>query len=132
MFDLSKFFTRGLRNTVLAKPGIYFSFKGPWTQIFSGQPIDRWHVGDFSAAEYTIVVDADPNNREIIKCLVVASPNDASVVTYGRIATIDNLVNVSAQVNGSYVEVVLSVKDDLHGGCKASFSASYYETQNPI
>ena len=131
MFDLSKFFTRGLRNTILAKPGIHFSFKGPWTQIYTGQAIDRWHVGDFTSAEYTIAIDLDQNNREIIKCLVVASPNDASVTVYGRSATAENLVDVTAQVTGSYAELVLSAKPGK-SGAKASFSATYYETHNPI
>lgn len=132
MFDVSKYFMRGLRNTVLAKPGTQFSFKGPWTQIYNGEAIDRWYMGDFSSAEYTIAVDLDKSNREIIKCLVVAGLETASVVVYGRIATGEQLVTVDARVNGSYAELVLTPKSVSTEGAKASFSATYYESHTPI
>jgi len=132
MFNISNYFTRGLRNTVLAKPGLNFSYKGPWTQIYNGEAIDRWYIGDFSSAEYTITVDLDPTNREILKCLVAGSPNDASINVYGRSTTGEPIVNVSATVNGSFVEVVLTPKDDSKKGAKAAFQATYYEAHSRI
>lgn len=129
MFDITKFFTRGLRNTLLLKPGIHFSIKGPWKQIYTNTAIDRWYVGEFSSAEYTITIDADTENREIVKCLVAASPNDASVTVYGRSNTVVPLVTVDAQVNGSYVELLLTATEGK-AGCKASFFANYYESHN--
>jgi len=132
MFNINNYFTKGLRNTLLQKPGINMSVKGPWVQVYNGEPIDRWYVGDFVSAEYTISVDLDQTNREIIKCLLVAGPEDASVVVYGRIATANQLVTVDAQVNGSYAELILAPKDSAANGCKVSFSATYYEAHNPI
>lgn len=132
MFDISKYFTRGLRNTILAKPGLNFSYKGPWTQIFKGEAIDRWFVGDFLSAEYTITIELDSGNREIIKCLVTAGPNNASINSYGRSTVGDPIVNIAATVNGSYVELVLTPKDESKKGAKAAFHATYYEAHDPI
>ena len=64
----------------------------------------------------------------IIKCLLTASPNEASVVVYGRASTTTDLVNVTAQVTNSYVELMLSPKTDAQKGCKASFSATYFKS----
>ena len=67
--DLTKFLKKGLRNTVLLKGGINFSYEGMWKEVQSDLVIDEWHMGDFSSAEYTINVESGKDAKEIIKVL---------------------------------------------------------------
>ena len=50
------------------------SIHGPGKKITEDTLLDRWLVGDFCAAEYTIVADLSTFPKEIVKCLVVAGP----------------------------------------------------------
>ena len=52
--------------------------------LVEGLVLDKWHVNTFTSAEYTISVDYDTNNKEMLKVLVVASPNQSSLTIYGR------------------------------------------------
>ena len=58
-------------------------------------------MGDFASAEYTINIELGRDKKEIIKCLLTASPNEATVVVYGRASTTTDLVSVTAQVTNS-------------------------------
>ena len=51
-----KFFGKGLKNTVMPQNGANPDL-GPWKKITEDTLLDRWLVGDFCAAEYTIVAD---------------------------------------------------------------------------
>ena len=136
MFDIGKFFGKGQKNTVLLKNGANFSYHGPWKKITEDTVLDRWLVGDFCAAEYTIVADLSTFEKEIVKCLVVAGPSTAEIVTYGRSNLANNLLDVTATVNDSYVNVIVNAKpldDSAPGrGAKVIFSANYYQTQNVL
>ena len=74
MFNIAKFISAGLQNSMLLKNNSGFSFSGPWKGIYNETLLDRWHVGDFNSAEYTISIDYDNSNKEILKCLVVGTP----------------------------------------------------------
>ena len=84
MFDVSRFFGKGDRNTLLMKNGLNLSYNGPYSVVEEGLILDQWHVNTFATAEYTISVDYDTNNKEVLKVLVSASPNQSSLSIYGR------------------------------------------------
>jgi hypothetical protein len=128
MIDLNKYFKKGLRNTVLLANNAQLSYAGRWQEVYSNLPIDRWHVGDFSSAEYTLNVELGKDRKEIIKCLVSATPNKASIVVYGRTSTNGDIVDVSATVTDSYVELVLNPKTTAEQGAKAFFAAQYFRS----
>lgn len=136
MFNIANFLTTGLKNTILFRNNSGMSFNGPWKQVYADTVLDRWHVGDFSAVEYTISADLDVSNKEIIKVLVSASVDTASVVVYARNHTVRNLITISATVNSSYVDVVLNpaITDpaDQNNGVKVIYTAQYFQTQNPL
>ena len=125
--DILKYFKKGLRGTVLVQ-GSHFSYGGSWKSVETSLPLDRWYQGDFASAEYTISIELGRDKKEIIKCLLTASPSEASVVVYGRTSTTTDLVNVTAQVTNSYVELVLTPETDANKGAKASFSATYFKS----
>ena len=125
--DILKYLKKGLRGTINVYDS-HFSYGSTWQAVESSLPLDRWHQGDFASAEYTISIELGKDKKEIIKCLLTASPNEASVVVYGRASTTTDLVNVTAQVTNSYVELMLSPKTDAQKGCKASFSATYFKS----
>ena len=126
--DLTKFLKRGLKNTILLRSGTHFSHEGHWQEVYSDLAIDRWHMGDFSSAEYTLNIELGRDIKEIIKVLLTASPNDCSVVVYGRASTSRDLVNVTARVTNSYVELLLNPKTESDKGAKAYFSATYFRS----
>ena len=125
--DILKYLKKGLRGTINVYDS-HFSYGSTWQAVESSLPLDRWHQGDFASAEYTISIELGRDKKEIIKCLLTASPNEASVVVYGRASTTTDLVSVTAQVTNSYVELILSPKTDAQKGCKASFSATYFKS----
>ena len=125
--DILKYLKKGLRGTINVYDS-HFSYGSTWQAVESSLPLDRWYQGDFASAEYTISIELGRDKKEIIKCLLTASPNEASVVVYGRASTTTDLVSVTAQVTNSYVELILSPKTDAQKGCKASFSATYFKS----
>lgn len=142
MLNFARYFFKGIKNTLKVQNGVNFSYKGPWVTVISDTVLDEWYVGDFCAAEYTIVVDVGTNRKEMIKCLVVAGPDIAEITTYGRISTNENLVDVIATVNQSKLQLFLQPANSPDGstydnssllvGSKAIFSATYYYTLNEI
>ena len=71
MFDVSRLFGKGIRNTLLLKNGLQLSYNGPYVVVGTDTVMDQFHVNTFCTAEYTMSVDYDTNNKEIIKILVV-------------------------------------------------------------
>ena len=112
MFDVSRFFGKGDRNTLLLKNGLNFSYNGPYLVVEEGLVLDQWHVNTFTSAEYTISVDYDTNNKEMLKVLVVASPNQSSLTIYGRSNLGNNLIKLNS-TEGSDGKVTLSVMPNM-------------------
>ena len=77
--DILKYLKKGLRGTINVYDS-HFSYGSTWQAVESSLPLDRWHQGDFASAEYTISIELGRDKKEIIKCLLTASPNEASVV----------------------------------------------------
>jgi hypothetical protein len=125
MADFSRYFAQDVKNTLLMKNGVNFYHKGPWTSIYTNTEIDRWYVGDFASANYHISVEFNSNKKETLSVLVVARPDQANLIVYGRVAIDDEMVDVSAVVVNSYLSLRLSAKIDYYKGVKAIYSASY-------
>lgn len=132
MFDIIKYFTNGLQNTIEIKDNGSFSHNGPWKQVYADTQVARWHSGEFSSAEFTISVDFDTTKKEIIKCIVSNSSDYASLVVIGRSNLGTNLVNVSATVNASYVDLIINPADPLYAGSKFIYTAQYFRNLNPL
>lgn len=136
MFNISKLIKEGLKNTILFKNNLGISHKGPWVAAYPGTVLDRFHVGDFSTVEYTIAADFSSSRKEILKALVTASVDNASVVIYARNSTFEELINVDVEVNNSYVDVKISPATSTDSsaitfaGSKVIFTANYFHTQN--
>ena len=64
MFNLTKFFNKGLKDSVLFLSNGAMSHNGPWQQVYANTLVDRFYVGDFSSAEYTISIDFNNDNKE--------------------------------------------------------------------
>ena len=133
--NFARFFSLGLKNTLRLLNGTNFSYKGPWVTITGDTVIDEWYVGDFASADYTISVDLNTSKKEMIKCLVVASPQTASVVAYGRTNIGGDLIRIKAEVDNSRVRVIAypAIQGlETMNGSKLIFSANYYETVNDL
>jgi|TARA_B110000908_G_scaffold85638_1_gene102331 hypothetical protein len=136
MMDISAFIKTGLQNTLLFKNNLGTSHNGPWKQVYVDTLLDRWHMGSFSSAEYTISADLDTNNKEIIKVLVTATRDKASVVVYARNNTLRDLITVGAIINDSHVDIILNPATtspaDGNLGVKVIHTAQYFHNQNPL
>ena len=139
MQNLKKYLSAGLKNTLLFKNNTGTSHNGPWKQVYSNTLLDRWHVGDFSSVEYMISADFDVENREIIKVLICATKDRASVVEYARNNTLNDILEITATVNDSYVDVILNPVIDSEitpttdfTGAKVIYTANYFHTQTPL
>jgi hypothetical protein len=127
--QITNFFRKGLAKTIKLANGTQFSYAGPWANVIESQTIDTWFVGDFMSADYTISVDHNTYDKEIIKCLVVAGPDTAAVTIYGRTSLTVPLIDVQVTVNQSRANLVIV---PLNGPCKVIFSANYYQSANSI
>jgi hypothetical protein len=142
MLNFARFFLQGLKNTLRVQNGVNFSYKGPWVTVISDTVLDEWYVGDFMAADYTIAVDVGNSRKEMIKCMVVAGPNQADLTVYGRTNTNENLIDISASVTASKLSLIVGPASSPDGstydnssllvGSKVIFSATYYHTINEI
>lgn len=142
MLNFNRLFLQGVKNTLRIQNGVNFAYKGPWQTVSENTIVDQWFVGDFCAAEYTVVVDAGNQRKEIIKALVVAGPETASVTIYGRTNLNENLVDLTCSVTASKLQLVAnpaaSPSDSTYDnstlllGSKLIYSATYYHTLNEL
>lgn len=132
MFDLKKYFSRGLNNTLMLRNNTNLSSNGPWVSVFDNTLLERWHLGEFSSAEITISADFDSNNKEILKMLVCNGPDHAALNIYGRANLGNDLILPSVTVNNSYVDLLLSPVDPQFDGTKVIYTAHFFYNQNPL
>lgn len=132
MFNLINFFTKGLKNTILFKDNGGFSHNGPWISLNENILLDRWHVNDFSSAEYTICADLNSASKELVKILVTATADDAHIVEYARSTTNIDIITIDALVNNSYVDIIVSPQITKTVGAKIFFTAHYFQNQTPL
>lgn len=132
MLKFTDFFKQSPQNKLSLKNNTHLAYKGSWIQVYPDTEIDRWYVGDYSSANYTITVEFDSNKKEVLQVLVVARPDQASVTVFGRTSIDDSLVNITATVNNSYVSVIANATDTSFLGSKLIFHAMYAETITPL
>lgn len=140
MFNITKFFSVAANGALLSKNNGAVAHNGPWKQVYPNTVLDRWHVGDFSTAEYTISVDYSMSEREIIKCTVVANVQTASVVIYARNNLGNDLITISAEVNNSYVDIIVNpveiiVDEEItfsSEGARTIYTVQYFYNQLPM
>jgi hypothetical protein len=132
MLNFTNFFKQSPQNKLSLKNNTQLAYKGSWVQIYPDTEIDRWYVGDYSSANYTITAEFDSNKKEVLQVLVVARPDQATVTVYGRTSIDDSLINISASVNNSYVSIIVNVTDTTFLGTKVIFFANYAETITPL
>jgi len=128
--NFAQYFLNGLKGTLRFNNGKNLSYKGPWISVLPNTLIDEFFVGDFMAAEYTITVDAGNIDKEIIKCLVVAGPDEAKITVYGRTSLNSSLITLSSTVTSSRVSLLASPIGAENK--KLIFSANYYYTINEL
>jgi hypothetical protein len=104
--NFSNFFLTGLKNTLKLKRGLNLSYTGTVVKIPEATVFDKWNVGDFSSADYKVVIEYGPNDIEHVNLTITARVNFASVLVYGRINSGRDLVKFSATVNESTVSVI--------------------------
>ncbi len=132
MLKFTDFFKQSPQNKLSLKNNTQLAHKGSWVQVYTDTEIDRWYVGDYSSANYTITAEFDSNKKEVLQVLVVARPDQASVSIYGRTSIDDALINVTASVNNSYLSLIANVTDNSFLGTKVIFFANYAETINTL
>ncbi len=132
MLKFTDFFKQSPQNKLSLKNNTQLAYKGSWIQVYPDTEIDRWYVGDYSSANYTITVEFDSNKKEVLQVLIVARPDQASVTVFGRTSIDDSLVNITATVNDSYVSVIANATDTSFLGSKLIFYAMYAETITPL
>ncbi len=134
---LRDFFSKGDKNTINMKQGANFSYSGPWVKLVAlplETRLDRFYLGQFASAEYTIVADYDFNNRETVKVMVVAGQNTADSTIFARSHLGQPILDVGVRVNNSYVDVYIKPQQEDStdmSGAKVFFSATYYKAVNP-
>lgn len=129
IFD--NYYQSGLNDSVLMKNNGKVSHNGPWGAVYENTVIERLYIGDFCAADFTIVVDLDTANKELIKCTLVSTIDNASLVVYSRNSTTAELVNLTARVNDSYVELLINPAIPRAEGAKYIYTSQLFQTQNP-
>jgi len=140
MFDIGNIFKVGKNNSLLVKNNGSFSHDGPFVYVLETTLLDRWYINNFSTVEYSISVDLNTQNKEFIKVVAIATLDTVVLTEIFRTSTNRRLVEVSATVNSSYVDILITptetaddsstIKDNL--GSKVIYTASYFGTQNPL
>ena len=132
MFNLLTYLAQGLQNTVLMKNNSGFSYNGPFVRVEEETEIDRWYLGDFVNADYTISVDLDQENKEIVKCTITATVDNANLIVYSRNYTNKSLINLRVLVNDSYVSLLATPAFPKAAGSKIIFTKQLFQNQTPL
>lgn len=130
MLNFSTFFDQGVHSTLRVKPGVNWSHKGQWIQIYTGLDveIDRWYMGDFSSVSYQVTVEYDSHVKETINLHLVATPNSVNLINYGRIGTTSKIADFTVDVNDSYVSLKANPSSISYDGARVIFIADYAES----
>ena len=132
MLRFHNYFKQSPQNKLSLKNNTQLAYAGQWKKVYSNTEIDRWYVGDYSSANYTITAEFSSNKKEVLQVLVVARPDQATVTVYGRTSIDDSLINISAVVTNSYLSLIANVTDTAFLGTKVIFFANYAECIQPL
>ena len=131
MFNIANYFKEGIKKTLLVRNNGATSHNGPWKQVYTNTQVERWHAGEFSTAEFTISIDYDNANKEIVKAIVAVGVDYANLSVVGRSNLGNDLIDLSVTVNQSYVDLLITAKTGYEGA-KFIFTANYFQNQNPL
>ena len=131
MFNIANYFKEGIKKTLLVTNNGATSHNGPWKQVYTNTQVERWHAGEFSTAEFTISIDYDNANKEIVKAIVAVGVDYANLSVVGRSNLGNDLIDLSVTVNQSYVDLLITAKTGYEGA-KFIFTANYFQNQNPL
>jgi plastocyanin len=132
MLRFHNYFKQSPQNKLSLKNNTQLAYAGQWKKVYSNTEIDKWYVGDYSSANYTITAEFSSNKKEVLQVLVVARPDQATVTVYGRTSIDDSLINISAVVTNSYLSLIANVTDTAFVGTKVIFFANYAECIQPL
>jgi hypothetical protein len=130
--NINDYLTNGLNDTLLVQNNGGFSHNGPWKNLQDDTLVDKFFIGDISSAEYTISIDLNSNNKEILKCLVTSSLDEANIVVYARNYTDNSLAEMYALVNNQYVELYINPKNPAFRAARFIHSAQYYHNLHQL
>jgi len=130
--NFSDFFIKGLRNTLKLRNGANFSFKGQEIRVPNPTIVDQWFAGEFSTANYEIVIESGVNQVEHVNLLLTARVNEVSVMSYGRLNLGKDLVKFTATSDDSKITLIATPYFEEDGvtvlpGIKLTFKATYSE-----
>jgi hypothetical protein len=132
MAQFSTYFVAGSNNTLRNKTGINWSHNGQVQQIYGSTEIDKWYIGEISSVSYQVTVEYTNNVKEVVNLLVVATVNNVNLIDYGRISTVEKIINFSVDVNVSYVSLIATPVNSKFNGAKVTFVANYVESISSI
>ena len=131
MFNIASYFKDGIKKSLLVKNNGATSHNGPWKQAYTSTQVERWHAGEFCTAKFTVSVDFDNANKEILKCIVAVGVDYANLNVFSRSNLGNDLVELSVTVNQSYVDLLITAKTG-YTGAKFIHTANYFQNQNPL
>ena len=131
MFKIANYFREGIKKTLLVTNNGATSHNGPWKQVYTNTQVERWHAGEFSSAEFTISIDYNNANKEIVKCIVAVGVDYANLSVVGRSNLGNDLVDLTVTVNQSYVDLLITAKTG-YSGAKFIYTGNYFRNQNPL
>ena len=71
MLNIANYFKEGIKKTLLVTNNGATSHNGPWKQAYTNTQVERWHAGEFSAAEFTISIDSNiPQPKYLLKKVI--------------------------------------------------------------
>ena len=106
--NFTDYFIKGLGNTLKFRDRTGFSFQGKMFSIAPNTVIDSWYLQDFKSASYKIAVEYGKDDIEHVEILLSARDDQASITVYGRTNLGRDLVQYTATVTNSVVNLIAS------------------------
>ena len=126
--DFKDFFIKGAHNTLRLKNNTQFSYKNHWKSLHSNIVLDKWHIGEIMSANYTIIADNGRDDKETIQVLAVAGPDNAAITITGRAGLSTDILSVSASVDKSSFQLIVSPAAVGKEGARVMYKATYFQT----
>ena len=126
--EFRDFFIKGAHNTLRLRNNTQFAYKNHWKSLHSNIVLDKWHIGEIMSANYTIIADNGRNDKETIQVLAIAGPDDAAITITGRAGLSTDILTLSANVDKSSFELIVSPAAAGKEGARVMYTATYFQT----
>jgi len=135
--NFTDYFIKGLGNTLKFRDRTGFSFQGKMFSIAPNTVIDSWYLQDFKSASYKIAVEYGKDDIEHVEILLSARDDQASITVYGRTNLGRDLVQYTATVTNSVVNLIASPYYAANGttpllGVNLVLNATYSQRVNNL